>query len=101
RAGCACDEAVTQTSASAARMDFFMIAFRTNCGNRSVSARSPSAVFRRAKALCGLSEWVDVVQYRDLPQDDLAHHARRFDAQGVDRSIARDSDVEARSSRAG
>jgi hypothetical protein len=72
-------------------MDFFMIRFRTNCGNPSVLVQSPSAVFHCAKAVCGLSEGVDVVQYRDLPQDDLADNVRRLDVLGIDRRIARGS----------
>jgi hypothetical protein len=72
-----------------------MTRFRTNCANPSVPVRSPSAAFRRAKALCGLSEWVDTVQYRDLPQDDLADYVRRLDVLGIDRRIARGSGGEA------
>src|SRR5262249_28479177 len=41
------------------------------------------------------SEWVDVVQYRNLPQDDLADNVRRLDVLGVDRRIARGAGGEA------
>jgi hypothetical protein len=41
-----------------------------------------------AKALDRHSKWVDVVQNRNLPQDNLADNVRRLDMRGVNRRIS-------------